>query len=321
MKNERIKELMLLSLYGELNAEDQKELDDYIRKHPDAKKEFREWKRFGTFVSEQTPPAVADDLLTDARTQLRVALRAERNRRPLRSRLRDVLTELFRPAVALSGAGMLSLGLLLGYCSFAPSGTDPYIVLQNVGDVSNETKGPGRTSIENIRFIDSDASDGEVEFEFSAVAPVHIKGRVDDPEIQRLLTHALLNESNAGVRLSSMQLIRDQAASTRSVDPAIKKALITTLKTDANPGVRNEALRVLQQYGFDDTLRDALLHVIAHDENSGIRVAAINALELAKMDGNRLDDATVKALKEQIAKEENSYIRNRAVNLVKEIYQ
>ncbi|MBP9211220.1 MAG: HEAT repeat domain-containing protein, partial [Bacteroidetes bacterium] len=180
---------------------------------------------------------------------------------------------------------------------------------------------PGKTFIEDIRFIDNDASDCEVEFEFNAVAPVHIKGRVDDPEIQRLLTHALLNESNAGVRLSSMQLIRDQAAVNRSVDPAVKQALITSLKTDANPGVRNEALRVLQQYGFDDDLRDALLHVIEHDENSGIRVAAINALELAKMDGNRLDEATVKALKEQIAKEENNYIRNRAVNLVKEIYQ
>lgn len=318
MKNERIKELMLLSLYGELNAEDQKELDDYIKKHPDARKEFREWKRFGTFVSEQTPPSVTDDLLSDARTQLRSALRGERNRIPVMVRLREVMSELLRPAVALSGAGMLSLGLLLGYCSFAPSGTEPYVVLQNVAD---DAKEPGKTFIEDIRFIDNDASDGEVEFEFKAVAPVHIKGRVDDPEIQRLLTHALLNESNAGVRLSSMQLIRDQAAVNRSVDPAVKKALITSLKTDANPGVRNEALRVLQQYGFDDDLRDALLHVIEHDENSGIRVAAINALELAKMDGNRLDEATVKALKEQIAKEENNYIRNRAVNLVKEIYQ
>ncbi|NUN68454.1 MAG: HEAT repeat domain-containing protein [Bacteroidetes bacterium] len=318
MKNERIKEMMLLSLYGELSSEDQKELDEYLKKHPDAKKEFRDWKRFGTFISEQTPPAVADDLLTDARTQLRSALRAERNRRSFRTRLQDAAAGFFRPAVAVSSAGMLSLGLLLGYCSFAPSGTEPFVVLQTVADGPKEE---GRTTIEDIRFIDSDASDGEVEFEFNAVAPVHIKGKVDDPEIQRLLTHALLNESNAGVRLSSMQLIRDQAADKRSVDPAVKAALITSLKSDANPGVRNEALRVLQQYGFDDELRDALLHVIAHDENSGLRVAAINALELARMEGNRLDASAVKALKEQIEKEKNSYIRNRAVNLVKEIYQ
>jgi hypothetical protein len=318
MKKTDYKELMLLSLYGELSEEDQKHLDAYLKKHPDAKKEFQELKKFRNFVSENTSRKTNDDLLTDARTQLRAALRSERANGSVADTVRAYLAELLRPAVALKGVGMLSLGLLIGYCSFAPTGNERSIVIQPVSETSSELP---ETSIENIRFIDSDASDGDVEFEFDAVASMHIKGKIDDPEIQKLLTHALLNESNAGVRLSSMNAIRNQTASSKTVDPAIKTALITSLKSDANPGVRREALRVLQQYTFDNDIRDALLFAIANDSNSGIRVAAINALELAKMDGTRFDEKTVNALKQQIEKEQNKYIRNRAVNLVKEIYQ
>lgn len=318
MKKEEYKELMLLSLYGELSDEDQARLDSFLKKHPDAKREFQELKKFRNFVSDNTPQRTSDDLLNDARTQLRAALRNERNTITVMESLREFFLNFIRPKAALGGAGMLSLGLLIGYCTFAPTGNERSIVIQPVSDHAAESP---KTSIANIRFIDKDDSDGEIEFEFDAVAPMHVKGNIDDPEIQRLLTHALLNESNAGIRLSSMNAIREQIGTSTAVDPSIKKALITSMKTDGNPGVRSEALRVLQQYAFDDDIRDGLLHVIANDENSGIRVAAINALEMAKMDGTAFDTATVNALKQQIEKEQNNYIRNRAVNLVKEIYQ
>lgn len=318
MKKEEIKELMQLSVYGELSPEEQDKLDAAMKRHPDLKKELQEMKRFGSFVTENTSPVTTDELLSDARTQLREALRNERRNIPLIVRIGRTFEELLRPRFALTGAGMLSLGLLIGYCSFTPSGGENQLVLQPVSNPSGDAP---RTSIENVRFIDSDASDGEVEFEFEAVAPMRIKGKIDDPEVQRLLTHALLNESNDGVRLSSINAIRNQTENTKSIDPVIKTALITSMKSDANPGVRREALRVLQQYGFDNEIRDAMLFVMAKDENSGVRVAAINALEFAKMDGMKFDETSIKALKQHIKKEQNSYIRNRAVNLVKEIYQ
>lgn len=318
MKKEEIKELMQLSVYGELSPEEQEKLDAAMKRHPDLKKELQEMKRFCSFVSENTSPVTTDELLSDARTQLREALRNERRNIPLIVRIGRTFEELLRPRFALTGAGMLSLGLLIGYCSFAPSVGENQLVLQPVSNPSGDAP---KTSIENVRFIDSDPSDGEVEFEFEAVAPMRIKGKIDDPEVQRLLTHALLNESNDGVRLSSINAIRNQSENTKSIDPVIKTALITSMKSDANPGVRREALRVLQQYGFDNDIRDAMLSVIAKDENSGVRVAAINALEFAKMDGMKFDERSIDALKQQIKKEQNNYIRNRAVNLVKEIYQ
>lgn len=318
MKKDAYKELMMLSVYGELSDEDQSILDAYLKKNAAARKEYRELMKFRAAVSEHSDQKSSDALLAEARTQLRSALRHERNRTSFAGTVREHLAGFLQPAALMRGAGMLSLGLLIGYCSFAPTGNERSIVLQPVSGTSADAP---KTSIANIRFIDNDASDGEVEFEFDAVAPMHIKGKIDDPEIQKLLTHALLNESNAGVRLSSMNAIRNQTLTSKTVDPAIKQALIKSMKSDVNPGVRTEALRVLQQYTFDGDIRDALLYVIANDANSGNRVAAINALELAKMDGTKFDEGTINALKQQIEKEQNNYIRNRAVHLVKEIYQ
>lgn len=318
MKKEEYKELMQLSIYGELSSEDQVRLELYLKKHPDLNKEYQKLKNLRSFISQNTSSKTSDDLLNDARGQLREALRKERNRKSLIHQVITVAAEFLHPNIAFGGAVLLVFGLAVGYysSSFMSNGND--FIFQ---PVSNTTDSNPQTSIANVRFIDSDASDGEIEFEFDAVAPVHLKGKIDDPQIQKILTHALLNESNAGVRLSSVNAIRNQSVNKKLSDPSIKTVLIKSLKNDENPGVRSEALRVLQQYQFDADIRDALLHVIANDENSGIRVSAINALEMAKMDGTKFDEETINVLKQQIEKEHNNYIRSRAVNLVKEIYQ
>jgi len=318
MKKEEYRELMQLSIYGELSSEDQVKLDSYLKKHPDLNKEYQELRKLKTFISKNTSSKTSDDLLNDARGQLRQALRKERNRKSIGNQIISVAAEFLQPKIAFGSAVILIVGMVVGYYLSSPKSNTQGFAFQ---PVSNSTDTKPQTTISNVRFIDNDASDGEIEFEFDAVAPMHIKGKIDDPEIQKLLTHALLNESNVGVRLSSVNAIRNQSENKKIVDPSIKTVLIKSLQTDENPGVRSEALRVLQHYDFDADIRDALLHVITKDENSGIRVSAINALEMAKMDGTKFDERTIAALKLQIEKEQNNYIRSRAVNLVKEIYQ
>lgn len=318
MKKEEYKELMQLSIYGELNSEDQVRLEAYLKKHPDLNKEYHKLKKLRSFISQNTSSKTSDDLLNDVRGQLREALRKERNRKSLIHQVITVATEFLHPNIAFGGAVILMVGLVIGYYSSSLLSDRNDFIFQ---PVSNTTDSEPQTSISNVRFIDNDANDGEIEFEFDAIAPMHLKGKIDDPQIQKILTYAFLNESNAGVRLSSVNAFRNQSVNRKLSDPSIKMVLIKSLKTDENPGVRSEALRVLQQYLFDADIRDALLHVISKDENSGIRVSAINALEMAKMDGTKFDDVTINALKQHIEKEQNNYIRSRAVNLVKEIYQ
>lgn len=318
MKKEDYRKLMHLSLYEEINDDELSKLNIYLKKHPEVKKEMEELRQLKEFIKKNTPAEITDDLLNDARSQLRAALRKERNRASIVDQITDFIGEFLRPKFVIGAVSTLSLGILVGYCSFSPSLNEfdmPLLPVANTNQVQSSS------SIANIRFIDNDASDGDVEFEFDAVTPMHIKGNIDDPQIQKLLTHALLNESNAGVRLSSVHAIRSQTENAKTIDPSVKSALITSLKSDVNPGVRREALRVLQQYGWDKDIRDAYLHVIAKDENSGLRVAAINALEMARMEGATLDEKSISTLKKHLEKEQNNYIRNRAAQLVKEIYQ
>lgn len=318
MKKEEYKELMYLSAYGELTRDEQLQLDDYLKKYPKLKKELQEIKEFRSFISDNTSVKTSDDLLHEARAQLRTAIRKEKQNRSFMSMTLGSISDFFQPKFAFSGVSALMLGVLIGYCSFSPPGDEQGLVFQPIAD---ESASPNMSRIDNVRFIDSDASDGEIEFQFEAVAPMRLKGNVADPEIQKILTHALLNESNAGVRLKTVNAIGQQTNQKPSSDPAVKSALITTIKTDKNPGVRREALRVLQQFEFDNEIRDAILHVLSNDNNSGMRVAAVNALEIARMDGEKFDDQTASTLKQQIANEQNSYVRRRAASLVKEIYQ
>ncbi len=320
MKKDEYAELMHQVVFGigDIDPKEKKKLDHHIKNNPAAKKQFAELKRLKKVISANPPAPLPDRDLIDARRSLRETLRSEPQHTLFAKNIRSWFAPLFQPAGAVAGLALLAIGMLIG---FLISSATPEHVLKEEAAMLGGQSVPSKPLIANIRFIDSDASDGEVEFEFDAVAPMHVKGKIDNPEIQKLLTHALLNASNAGVRLSSVNAIRNQTNQAAMVDPSIKSALITSMKSDINPGVRREALKVLQQFEFDNDIKDALLFVIAQDGNSGMRVAAINALEIAKMNGRIFDAATIEALKQQITGEQNSYIRNRAAHLVKEIYQ
>ncbi|MFA6540239.1 MAG: HEAT repeat domain-containing protein [Bacteroidota bacterium] len=321
MNKEEYQELVLLSMYGELAEEEEKKLEKYLKANPELKREAEELLKFKKFVSANTPDVATDDGLRDARRRFRTTLRSELRTGSFFNRMNDQVKDFFSTPwkLAFGSTGVLALGMMIGYCSHPSLQVDNRMVFQPVGNEQAASR--PSTEITNIRFIDSDASDGVIEFQFDAVAPMHMKGKIDDPEIQRVLSHALLNESNDGIRLQTVNAIAQQADKGKFGDVEVKKALLATVKIDPNPGVRREALRVLQQYRFDPEIRDALLFVLAKDPNSGMRVAAINALDLARIDGMTFDSSTVTALKTQIKKEENNYIRNRAANFVKEIYQ
>lgn len=317
--------MMILSLYGELSSNEQQTLDRYLASHPDLQAEYTRLKKFSSLVREEASFPVSDAMLQDARQQLRGALRREQQHRSVMTQIIESLSSFFGPRLnlAIGGVAALVLGIIIGRLTIkAPSEfVVPHDVDALVHSVGNSETSDTKTRIENVRFVDADASDGVIEFDFDAVAPMHLKGNVSDPDIQKILTYALLNESDDGVRIRTMNAIAQQAEKRKTGDPAIKSALITTLKTDENPGVRGEALRVLGDYPFDNEIRDALLYVLTHDENSGVRVAAVNALAMAKNDGHVMGDTVAATLERHLKNEQNNYIRNRAATLVKEIYQ
>jgi hypothetical protein len=259
---------------------------------------------------------VDDNLLMEARAQLRGAIRNERQRKGYFDNvvqyLNDFITIPFR--AALSGAALLVIGFFIGYLFYGSSTIETIIV----PDKSNNEFPVFQddVTISNISFIDSDPSDGEVEFTFVAMKPVYLKGRVDDPKIQSILTYSMLNEQNPGSRFNSINAMVSEKPI--KFDKDVKDALITVVMTDENPGVRREALKLMKKLPYDEDVKSALIYVLTSDTSSGLRIEAINTLVEAGKKGFTLNKNEIDLFKQQLQTDDNSYIRYRTKTILQE---
>ena len=310
--HEHWNELLQLLLYDELKENERRDLDGHLQSCAECREEFIRLKTLHASLNEAPPPVADDRLLAEARQQLRGALRQEQSRRPGRQRIIDFIQSTFVPhyKIVLGGAATFALGIIVAYAFFVPK-HPATPTLQSSPDI------PGDTRITNVRFLSTDMSTGEIEFAFDAVKPVRMKGNINNEQVQRILTHALLTEQNAGVRLQSISAM----ASRKAVDKDVKNALITALKTDENPGVRQEAMKALRGFVMDQELKQAFLFVLTHEKNPGLRIAAINTLDSARLVGQGVDQDVLNVLREKMQSDDNGYIRTRAKNVIKEINQ
>ncbi len=170
--------------------------------------------------------------------------------------------------------------------------------------------------INNIHFIDADASDGEIEFEFEAVKPVRLKGSVNDPQIQAVLAYSMLNNQNPGSRLNSINVMDSKPM--LKIDSDVKNTLLTVMLTDENPGVRLEALKVVKRLPYDESIKQAFLTVLATDTTSGLRIEAINALSDLTVKGFLLTQDELKLFKEKFSNDENNYVKFKTKTILQE---
>ncbi|MDE0004067.1 MAG: HEAT repeat domain-containing protein [Rhodospirillaceae bacterium] len=308
-------EWLELSQYGELSDADQRTLDRHLEDCDRCRAYRAELDRFRMVMAQAAPARPGETDLLDARGKLRSNLtlgRIEnRSSHGWMSRFVHGLQSLtigFLPQyrTAFGGVLLLSIGLAGGYylafqddrtLGFAAPGMDRTDLLNN-DDVA----------ISNVRFVDSDVSDGTLGIQFEAVRPVQIMGPVDDPEIQRVLTFAVLNEQNPGVRLRAVNAV--SASERLHSDHEIRDALVTALKTDSNAGVRSEAFNALSRYPFDEEIRDAMIYALMYDDNAALRISAINRLQ--EQGPALFDEQMEKVLRTRMVLDENAYIRTKA---------
>jgi hypothetical protein len=199
------------------------------------------------------------------------------------------------------------VGLFIGYIVFnSPT----------IENIKTSTENSNQVRIQNINFIDPDPSDGEVEFTFETVQSDRMKGSVNDTELQKILTYAVLNEQNPGTRLNSINVIN--ANHIQKPDDEIKSTLIAVAKFDNNPGVRIEALKSLNKLPVDEDIKNTLIYVLLNDTSAGIRIEAINGLVDASKTGLSLNQKDLKSLRDKIQIDKNNYIRYQAKNIIKE---
>lgn len=315
LSHEKWEEWLELSQYGELSDTDQRQLDDHLESCDRCRAYRARLEDFRLVMEDAAPPRPGEADLREARDNLWSTVTLSQpepsSAKEWIDRFLDGLQRLTFTAYpswrsVLGGALLLFVGLVAGYylavqggrtIGFAGTGMDQTDLLTN-DDVA----------ISNVRFVDSDASDGTLEFRFEAIRPVQIMGPVDDPGIQRVLTFAVLNEQNPGVRLRAVNAV--SASERLHSDNEIRDALVTALKTDSNRGVRSEAFNALSRYPFDGVIRDAMIHTLVFDENPALRINAINRLQ--EQVPASFDENLERALRASMVSDENAYIRTKA---------
>jgi hypothetical protein len=315
MKHNEYKQMIQLSLYGELSEQDLKNFKVHLESCEECRTELEQQKYFLTLITENQKQAIDEKLLSEARAQLRGALRSEKMKTPSFISFGEKIMNLFStpPKLALGAITILTAGFIFGGVFFSKK---EVIVQDKDQSFTKAVLSQDDTRVANLQFLDSDLSDGKIEFTFDAVRRVNLSGEVNDPAIQNILTYAMLNEQNPGSRLNSINVMENFGNIT--ADKEVKNALITVVMTDENPGVRMEALKLISKFNYDESLKQAYLFVLLNDSTSALRIASLNALIQASKSGHQLKQNDIELVMQKVKQEDNNYIRLKSKTLLEE---
>jgi hypothetical protein len=317
MDHQKYREWILLNLYGELSKEEEIELQKHLSFCRQCNAEYESQKKFNSFITAKIPLEVNQSLLDEARFQLKHALRNEKRKVPVSKKVFGMIEDFFTGnyKVGLAGIALLIAGGIIGYFISKPEAENivTYKTQNEFSFLSSDVQ------ISNVRFIDQDPSDGEIEFEFNAIKPVKIKGDINDERIKNILMYSMLNEKNPGTRLNSVNMIGSNVVDEKENE--IKEAAISVIKYDENSGVRREGLKLLKKFPYDEEIKETLLFVLMNDKNSALRIEAINNLIKLQEEGLKFNEKEVVIFQEKMKEDENSYVRFQAKNVIEEIKQ
>ena len=151
----------------------------------------------------------------------------------------------------------------------------------------------------HVRYVEP-TSAGKIQIVVEETRERTLSGSVDDRDIQRLLLAAAKDPADAGLRVESVDLLKNRPQSAE-----IRSALLAAVQHDPNAGVRLKALDGLKNFAEDSETRKALTQVLLTDDNPGVRTQVIDLLIPQR------SDAMVGVLQELMMKEDNDYIRTR----------
>lgn len=315
MVHQTYKEMIQLALLDELKDEELNKLHQHLMECNECQSEYDKLKKYYEIIEQNKTDEIDELFLLDARRQFRLKLDYDLSKQTIVEKIfisfRKNLWAYKKPAFGV--AFSLIAGLFLGYLVFAPAGS---VTISSLTENLGLTK--GNSEILNVQFVNSNSSNGEVEFAFDEIKRVKMKGKLNDPAIQKILANALVNEKNPGTRIQTVNALANQTMENNNTNPKVKAALITALKFDNNPAVRLEALKAILYLPYDNEINESLLYALEHDKNSGLRIAAINGLASAKLNGKSLGQEGMKVLNQKVKNDDNEYVRIRAASLLKE---
>jgi hypothetical protein len=294
MKCEESRNLLPLFLYSELSFEEEDRLEAHLDECDACRAALaREKALFKSIDAAEMLPSA--ELLADCRAQLRARLSdTAPERAGFWDKLRQGFTINFHFAPGIMQVGGALAMLLLGFfgahmtpASF-PGSFHPAALVD-----------PGSS---RVRYVEPMGS-GRVQIVVDETTQRTLSGTLEDQSIQRLLLTAAKDPSDAGLRVESVNLLKNQPQSAE-----VRSALLDVVQHDPNAGVRLKALDGLKDFANDPETRKTLAKVLLKDECPGVRTQVIDLLIQHHADSA---DSMVGVLQEVMGKEQNGYIRMR----------
>ncbi|MGA3126802.1 MAG: HEAT repeat domain-containing protein [Candidatus Korobacteraceae bacterium] len=295
-----VQENIALYLYNELADDARHELERHVERCAKCAAELKAMRVFHGEMSGMPQLEVTPNLLASARIQLSETLGTVQQHSGWRwvldpvALLRQVR---FSPALA-AVIFLVGFGGGLG-AMYRMSAT------LHGGALSAEQQ--QEASIAGIRNIVQEPGSDRVRIDYERALPATVQGSVNDPQIQALLVMASRSTANSGLRMDSVDLLRQKPD-----DPAVRESLVYSLRSDSNPGVRLKAEEALAPMVKQDIrVRNAMLESLLNDNNPGVRAGALKALEAVR------NDTSVRQGLTQLAKEDpNEFIRQESSRIL-----
>ena len=116
MKHNEYKQMIQLSLYGDLSKEQQNILESHLFSCNECMQELEHQKNLLTILSEHKKPIVTDQFLNEARAQLRGALSIQNVKKVTFNSFKEKILSFVStpPKLALGAVSLLVVGFFLG---------------------------------------------------------------------------------------------------------------------------------------------------------------------------------------------------------------
>ena len=299
MKCEDARKTLPLFLYGELSFEEEERLEVHIDECDSCRTALaREKILFKSLDAAEMLPSAA--LLADCRAELHQRLaHVEPDRASFWDKIREGFTIHFHFAPGImQPAGALAM-LLIGFFAARMTPASFLGAFHSAGMVEPATS--------RVRYVEPMGS-GKVQIVVDETTQRVLSGTLADQSIQRLLLTAAKDPSDAGLRVESVNLLKNQPQSTE-----VRRALLYAVQHDSNAGVRLKALDGLKDFAGDPETRQTLTQVLLKDDCPGVRTQVIDLLI------QHHTDSMVGVLQEVMGKEQNGYVRMRCQRALRDM--
>jgi hypothetical protein len=287
-----------LYCYGEVSSDVEEQIEAHLAECAVCSAELTHHRAFLDVLNEREDVSEAS-LLASCRSQLRTAI-ASQPAPPHQSWLDRKWMEAFRNFSQFHIPFRIPVGAMalvaLGYfgARYLP---------ERFGGMRSALAEPMFSSVRSV-----EDESGKVHIAVDEIRRHMVTGSLQDPRIQELLVAAVREESNPGVRVESIGMLRNSTDSEE-----VRNALLDALNHDPNAGVRLKAIEGLKSWAGNTAVRRTLANVLLKDDNPGVRVQAIDLLT------THHDDSIVGVLQDVVQKEDNNYIRTRSIKLLEEM--